>query len=140
MKVKLDRTTEAYMRMTAAGFTLGNPYVVEEAQYSSAVGFLDHAPVGLRVDFKCVCGGNETLNVMMNKGALRAMIQGPWQNGWDGALDIEQAGSVSVEHLTADGFSPEAIKRIRYVYDLHDEVKELRKLKQMYNASIGIYT
>ena len=53
---------------------------------------------------------------------------------WDAAQELERMGSFSAAHLHADGFSATDIKRIRFVYDMWDELKELRRMKEIYES------
>lgn len=140
LQLKTNRSTDAYRRMTCAGFTIGEPYLRHEPPYESspATILLMHSDQ-VCVDFTCVCGRRETLMMLIDKAALK---HDPiYANGkWDAALSIERAGSVNVSHLRADGFSEEDIKRIRYVYDLEDELKELRHVAERYYIEKGEYS
>ncbi len=128
--IQLNRRSEAYRRMTCAGFKIGEVQVNYDFGDSLA----------LRVSFKCVCNREEIYQRIVWSQQLDFMKHDPmFKDGWDACQEIENFGSVSVDHLRADGFSEDDIKRIRYVYDLEDEVKELRRMKQIYQAQNGIY-
>lgn len=119
----IDRTSEAYMRMSAAGFKVHKAYKIDRRAFSSTFNNSDY-----RVEFECVCGRVEILtqNVIEDVAALHYHYTKP--EGWDAALDIERVGAVSEEHLREDGFSETDIRRIRFVYDMHEELNALRAI------------
>jgi hypothetical protein len=127
MHIEINTSSPAYRRMTCAGWKIMNARAIEE----------DHG-ISLRVDFNCVCGRLETFNYMIQKKEME--YGNPFfENGkWDCCQQIENFGATSVEHIRNDGFTEEQIKQIRYVYDLEDEVKELRRFKAMHEALYGI--
>lgn len=132
------------MRMCAAGFKVGEPYIIEAATPGTHATDNFYNPVRLCIDFQCACGRREVFNTSLEEKALREFLANPhlwpeWRGGWDACLEIERFGSTSVEHLKEDGFSDADIKRIRYVYDLEDELKKLRRMKSVYQSQIGEY-
>lgn len=121
-QLKTNRTSKAYVRITAAGFTIGEPDVRDT-----------FGDISLMCTFTCVCGRTESFHKMLRGYEPRFFKHDDlFKNGWDVALELERFGSVSVDHLKKDGFSEQEIKRIRYVYDLEDELIELRKVKILY--------
>jgi hypothetical protein len=126
----LNRKSQAYFNATHAGFTFSEPRISED--YFG--GF------SLRVDFKCVCHSEEIFNRAIGKDEIQwLMSHDPiFKDGvWDAVQEIENLGSFSAQHLRDDGFGEDDIKRIRYVYDLQDEVKRLQIIEYHYNAMIG---
>ncbi len=89
---RIDRDSNAYHRVVAAGFSIG------DAEY-----FDGHY---IRIPFTCVCGRTEQLNYI-----------GPHDpSAFDVAAIMEEAGALSVEHLRADGYSEIEIEKIRRPY------------------------
>ena len=127
--LKVNRTSQAYRRAKMAGFTIGEAEIV--ADMMGAI---------LRVGFKCVCGTQEYFQKMIDQQQAKHLKNiSYFANGWDVAQELEDFGSFSEKHLRADGFSEEAIKEIRYIYDLEDELKMLRRMKSQYEGTMGFY-
>ena len=86
----VDRSSESYQRITAAGFTIE-----------------DGLPIGESIAyfFRCVCG-KEEMGIISKEENIPYDIAGA----------IERAGGVSETHLRKDGYSEEDIKRIRAPY------------------------
>lgn len=128
---EINRESEPYMRMTAAGFVIGKAQLLNELDhpeiYKQSISVPEELRYyQLRVPFECVCHRQEIFSRMVCAAELdhHEAFRG---GKWDAALEIERFGSTGVEHLKADGFSPAEIRRIRYVYDLYDEVVQLRR-------------
>lgn len=136
--IDIDRNTPAYRRAAYAGFKIEKMRVI-------GLGF----PIdcfSFEADFSCVCGKKErfrkTLPLLNEKDMLSFLMHDPHftKNGlWDVALELEHFGSFSAEHLRRDGYSEEAIKEIRYIYDLEDEVKKLRRDARMIQLRLSQY-
>lgn len=100
---EVDRHTEAYKRITSAGFTIGE--------------FVGDGIFDCYVPFVCVCGKTEYLST---QGSHITKCK-YWDTGYgyeliDVAAILESLGSVSEEHLREDGYSEDEIKRIRSAY------------------------
>lgn len=103
----LNTSSPAYQRMTAAGFTFGGFVADESGCY-----------VRVMCDFSCVCGRLERFQRMWSKWEMDQWREVIFPGGLvDIAAFLEEIGSVSVEHLREDGFSPEEIARIRRPYE-----------------------
>jgi hypothetical protein len=127
-KIALNKKSPAYMKARAAGFIFGEPRLN-----------LNDYGTTLQIDFKCVCGRNEVFQRQIAKTDIVWLIANDdlFKDGWDAAQEIENFGSFSEDHLRADGFSEDAIKQIRYIYDLEDEVKRLRVIERHYHFVSG---
>lgn len=104
-RMRLARHTTAYARMTAAGFTF------EEIETDA--NWIGHIVVTCH--FMCVCGRRERyIWRPLPKELSSASREGTVFV--DVAANLESIGSVSVEHLRADGYSEREIERIRAPY------------------------
>lgn len=98
-KVYVDEKSEAYKRVTAAGFTIDRlavDYVPEKSAYL------------MSINFTCVCGTQEIL-VNYFEDYIAGVI--------DAAKMIEDADALSEDHLREDGYTEDEIKRIRAPYE-----------------------
>lgn len=129
----INTKSPAYRRARMAGFKIFNLQVAEDPAFG----------IILRVNFQCVCGRPEafqlTLGNIDRRNAEYFSEDYRFRDGWDVALELERLGSFSAEHLHNDGYSEEAIKEIRYIYDLEDEVAELRRMKLIFESTHGNY-
>lgn len=114
--VKLDRSSLAYRRMRCAGFIIDDSVFVQR-----------EGTIRMTIGFQCVCGRKEYFTSERLADHLPIALHFRVENGLvDGAEMIEDAGAVSEEHLKRDGFSEEAIRQIRYVYELEEEIAKLK--------------
>lgn len=106
------RTSEAYKRVTEAGFTIGEVQVTEEMGGTT-----------VSCIFSCVCGKQEYLGFRIDTGedlASHYLTRSRYLNGFnqlDVALMLEDFGALSPQHLRNDGYSEEEIKYIRRAYE-----------------------
>jgi hypothetical protein len=133
--LKVDRKSPAYRRATYAGFKIGEVRVYEGIS----------GTVALQLPFECVCGTKEfflrtfTAEDVISFESLLMYDRYFTENGWDGALEIEHRGAFSAEHLRGEGYSEEAIREIRYIYDLEEEVITLRRENEIVKARLSQY-
>ncbi len=111
--VHLDTSSEAYGRLTRAGFTIDEWSL--HAWGFSSFGFMPAAEVfrwqeyQVTCNFTCVCGKRETIVCQIEGAEVYEPI--------DIAQKIEDFGGIDEEHLRSDGYSEEQIKHIRKEYD-----------------------
>lgn len=123
---KLDRDSEACKLMVAAGWTIGEPYFVEEENWNPPGTPALIEATSIRVNFTCLCGRQEIYAHLLSAEEL---LHSPAfrNNKWDACREIEKSGAVSVEHLRGDGFDEKTIERVMFVYGMRDELRKLRR-------------
>lgn len=139
--LRVNRKSDAYRRAKMAGFKIKELEIV-----TGSFGF------AITVPFECVCGRSETfyreIGLTSDIDIEHYMRGMPYfEDGlYDAALELEHFGSFSEKHLRDDGFSEEAIKDIRYIYDLeavgiatqlsNQEIKEQERITQEKHMAI----
>lgn len=116
VEVEFTKNTEAYRRLSAAGFTID--YVSRckriHPDYPEEDFIWEY-----NVSFSCICKMEEVLVVRMSD-AQRRIDHNPYfpeLDLIDAAFAIEQAGAVAEEHLRQDGFTEDQILMIRRPYE-----------------------
>lgn len=105
MRIKVDRRSDAYKRVIAAGFKIHN--ITLRRVKNPHCQLFYYIPY---IAFTCVCGSTERF---VGFTFYREQIP----NKIDVAAMMESVGALSVEHLKEDGYTDEEIKRIRKAYD-----------------------
>lgn len=112
--LRLNRSSDAYRRVTAAGFEPKEPIIEYRVDLSGA-------PIQILLQLKCICGREEELALLFDdQGEFREDLQYTKylsENFYDWAQHIEDLGAISVEHLREDGYTEEEIKNIRRPYE-----------------------
>lgn len=116
--LRTNRMSEAYKRVTSAGFTIDEP----EFRDLNSIGANWSDRYGQFFDcrFTCTCGTKEMLRYEFRDAMHRGFLDG---NLIDIAAMIERLGAVSRDHLRADGYTEEQIDKIRAAYN--DPPREL---------------
>ena len=106
MSLKINRYSEAYKRVSSAGFHINRAEVIRNKWQKRS--FLMRS-YSVFVYFTCVCGTEEILYIS-NYEFYGEKIP------FDAADHIEKTGALDPEHLRQDGYTEEQIKQIRAVY------------------------